>query len=574
MPPPPHDRSSFADEPARRVDTSVVTVGIALVVLLGVAASSLAELRRATEESEWVAHTREVLDTIGEATVRSAELGRPADPLEDTKLAELAALASRLRQLTDDNPAQRAELARLEATIAELRAAPSPRGAGSIRPILDTMRTEERALLADRKARALRSNERARWLVLAGNVVAFALVGYAVWRTRREAAARADAQAHAEARRREAEERKREAEELYNGAPCGYHVSRAPDLVYDRVNDTELAWLGYTREELVGKRRFSDFLTEESRSLLAGLSGSEGAPSAPVSVDLELVRRDGSRLAVTAAQAPARDAQGNVTAVRTTLLDVDVQRRAQVENERLRAELEARAASLETVNRDLEAFSYSISHDLRAPLRAIGGFARILEEDHAEVLGAEGRRVLGVVRTNTSRMSQLVDDLLAFSRLGRRPVARANVDMKRLAEDVVEEMKNQRGSLGADVSIGELPPAHADPGLVRQVLVNLVSNAVKYSAGKPAPTVTVTATAEGGEPVYHVKDNGAGFDMQGYDKLFGVFQRLHRHEEFPGTGVGLAIAHRVVAKHGGKIWAASKVGEGAEFHFTLPKEPS
>jgi light-regulated signal transduction histidine kinase (bacteriophytochrome) len=239
---------------------------------------------------------------------------------------------------------------------------------------------------------------------------------------------------------------------------------------------------------------------------------------------------------------------------------------------RLLAQVKAHAAELDAKVRErtqeLESFSYSVSHDLRAPLRAIDGYAQMLEEDYLSKLDAEGQRMLGVVRGNARRMGQLIDDLLAFSRLGRQQPALQRVDMTRLAQEVADEL---RGAHPVLIELNPLPPANADPALLRQVWANLISNGIKYSSKKSDARVVVSGRDEPGEVVYSVRDNGAGFDMRYAEKLFGVFQRLHRADEFEGTGVGLAIVKRVVAQHGGRVWAEGRPGEGASFHFSMPK---
>ena len=235
----------------------------------------------------------------------------------------------------------------------------------------------------------------------------------------------------------------------------------------------------------------------------------------------------------------------------------------------LELRVQERTAELEAANQELASFSYSVSHDLRAPLRAMDGYARMLEEDYAARLDDEGRRLLKVVRDNAGRMGRLIDDLLDFSRLGRQPMALHAVDMGALAREVVDET---RAGQAAGVELGELPAAHGDLALLKQVWLNLVSNAFKYSAKQAAPRIEIGGRAEGAEHHYWVRDNGAGFDMRYADKLFGVFQRLHRAEEFPGTGVGLAIVQRVIARHRGRVWAESAPGAGACFHFSLPRE--
>jgi len=243
---------------------------------------------------------------------------------------------------------------------------------------------------------------------------------------------------------------------------------------------------------------------------------------------------------------------------------------------RLEAQVAQRTEALEGTNAELESFSYSVSHDLRAPLRAIHGFARILLEDHKAKLDPEAQRLLGVIDQNTRRMGQLIDDLLAFSRLGRQGITAGRVDMKELARTVADEVQRveaeaeRKGSL--EIRIDPLPVARGDRALVRQVISNLLQNAVKFSRGRDNARVEVGSRPDGGLTVYFVKDNGAGFDPRYSDKLFGVFQRLHSAEQFEGTGVGLAIVKRIVQRHGGRVWAEGQVDQGATFYFTLPGE--
>jgi signal transduction histidine kinase len=239
----------------------------------------------------------------------------------------------------------------------------------------------------------------------------------------------------------------------------------------------------------------------------------------------------------------------------------------------LNANLERRVAErtvqLEASVKELEDFTYTVSHDLRAPLRAIGGFSRILTEDHGGRLDDEGRRLLGVIDNNSRKMGALIDDLLDFSRLGRKALSTAPIDMKRLVEEVLGGLEVP-GERRPGVVLGEIPPARGDATLVKQVWANLLGNAIKFSGKREQPVIEVSGREDGAETVYCVKDNGAGFDMQYYDQLFGVFRRLHGAHEFTGTGVGLAIVQRVVTRHGGRVWAEGKVGEGAAFYFSLP----
>ncbi len=233
-------------------------------------------------------------------------------------------------------------------------------------------------------------------------------------------------------------------------------------------------------------------------------------------------------------------------------------------------QLETANRELATVNRELEAFSYSVSHDLRAPLRAIDGFARVLTEDYEATLDAEGQRLLGVIRTNASRMGLLIDDLLTLSRLGRKSLEPAPLDLAGMARAVAAELVSAEPARRVQVDIGPLPPAYGDRGLVRQVLVNLIGNAFKFTRGRADARVEIGARVGNGETEYYVRDNGVGFDMQYASKLFGVFQRLHRADEFDGTGVGLALVQRIVHRHGGRVWAEARVDQGATFSFTLP----
>jgi PAS domain S-box-containing protein len=226
---------------------------------------------------------------------------------------------------------------------------------------------------------------------------------------------------------------------------------------------------------------------------------------------------------------------------------------------------------LETVNKELEAFSYSISHDLRAPLRAVNGYAKILEDDYYKLFDEEGKRLLSTIQYNAVKMSRLIDDLLAFSRLGRKEILKTDLDMNKMIEDVLVEL-NKTTKHKTKIKSGILHSVKGDFTLINQVVFNLISNGIKYSSKKPDPFIEITSEVKDKEIIYTVKDNGDGFDMRYVDKLFGVFQRLHTSEEFEGVGVGLAIVKRIINKHGGKVWAESELGKSATFYFTLPIE--
>ncbi len=244
-------------------------------------------------------------------------------------------------------------------------------------------------------------------------------------------------------------------------------------------------------------------------------------------------------------------------------------REAQVLNLELERRVTDRTAQLETANKELESFSYSVAHDLRAPLRAMDGFSRMVVEDFASGLPQEGQRYLHLIRDNAQQMGRLIDDLLTFSRLGRQAVNRQPVNTAALVRQVMGDLQHEHEGREIAFAVGELPDCSADPALLKQVFANLISNALKFTRRVDEPRIEVTSRVDGDQPVYSVKDNGVGFDMQYAGKLFGVFQRLHRAEEYEGTGVGLAIVQRIVHRHGGRVWAEAEVDKGATFHFTL-----
>lgn len=228
-------------------------------------------------------------------------------------------------------------------------------------------------------------------------------------------------------------------------------------------------------------------------------------------------------------------------------------------------------ALFETVNKELEAFSYSVSHDLRAPLRAIDGFAQAVMEDYETRLDDEGKHYLRLIEENIYRMGTLIDDLLAFSRLSRQQMLNSNIDIEDMVKSVFNELLSQETDRIIEFKVGPLPPAHGDSSMIRQAVTNLLSNSIKFTRDREKAFIEIGCLQDPEECVYYVKDNGAGFDMKYADNLFKVFQRLHSAADFEGTGIGLALVHRIISRHGGRVWAEGKTGEGAVFYFALPE---
>ena len=257
-------------------------------------------------------------------------------------------------------------------------------------------------------------------------------------------------------------------------------------------------------------------------------------------------------------------------AIRT---DITKRKQAEEEIQKLNTVLINRAADLEAANKELEAFSYSVSHDLRAPLRAVDGFSRMVLEDYSTQLDADGQRMLGVIRSEAQRMARLIDDLLAFSRLGRQPVAPAPINMEAMALGVYDELAALESERKIRLDLRPLPPAYGTEAMIRQLWVNLIGNAIKFTKERETAEIVIGAQqSDEGVATYYVKDNGAGFDMRYANKLFGVFQRLHTQQEFPGTGVGLALVNRIVQRHGGRVWAEAEIDRGATIYFTLANQ--
>jgi light-regulated signal transduction histidine kinase (bacteriophytochrome) len=257
-----------------------------------------------------------------------------------------------------------------------------------------------------------------------------------------------------------------------------------------------------------------------------------------------------------------KDDAGNITGMWGIVSNI-------TERKRVEMELAERTKQLEAANKDLESFSYSVAHDLRAPLRAIDGFARIILRIQGDKFDKDTLDKFNVIRSNTHMMGQLIDDLLSFSRLGKKHMSLTILDMDALVRGAWKDMQYIGPDRNMMLAVNCIPSGYGDRALIKQVLINLLSNAVKFTKNRDTARIEAGGYADGNEVVYYVRDNGVGSDMEYHDKLFGVFQRLHSAEDFEGTGVGLAIVQRIVHRHGGRVWAEGKMDQGACFYFTL-----
>jgi PAS domain S-box-containing protein len=332
-------------------------------------------------------------------------------------------------------------------------------------------------------------------------------------------------------------------------------------LQFEEINQTVTSLLGYSAEEVKGTS-LTLYLPEEYHEQVDLLRHN---PAAHLTLETQLYSKWGT-VRWFQWSIVQKDGLWFVNA-----RDITDHKRAEREIKQLNADLHRHVVQLESTNKELESFSYSVSHDLRAPLRAINGFAHILGAEYGPEMDGEMNRLLQIIQHNAKKMGGLIDDLLAFSQLGRKEVVKTHVDMNALVRQILSEQANHRQ---ARVQVQDLPAVEGDYTLLYQVFVNLISNAFKYSSKRDEPQIEIGGCGKGEDYVYFVKDNGTGFDMDYVHKLFGVFQRLHTDEEFEGTGVGLAIVHRIVSKHGGQVWAESKPGLGATFFVALPKPQS
>lgn len=357
---------------------------------------------------------------------------------------------------------------------------------------------------------------------------------------------------------------------LFESAKDGILILDATSGMVVDVNPFLMTLMGFTHAEFLGKAIWELGLFRDqpaSEQMFAELREKEYIRYE----HLPLETRDGEAIEVEFVSNVYLVAGQKV--IQCNIRDVTARRKTeaavQEENIRLESRVAERTAQLEATNQELEAFSYSVSHDLRAPLRAMDGFSQAVLEDFGNLLPEKGRSYLETIRSASQQMGTLIDDLLAFSRLGRAAAKREQIPTGDLVREVIQILAPDREGRRIDLRVGELPDSIGDPLLLRQVWINLLSNAFKYTRRKDAAVVEIGCQLQRGQPVFFVRDNGTGFDMRYAGKLFGVFQRLHRTEDFEGTGVGLAIVQRIIHRHGGTVWADATVDGGATFCFTL-----
>jgi PAS domain S-box-containing protein len=346
-------------------------------------------------------------------------------------------------------------------------------------------------------------------------------------------------------------------------------VTISPEGKITDVNNATVKVTGVERTKLIGTD-FSNYFTEPDKAK----QGYQQVLKEGLVTDYFLIIRhkNGKLTEVLYNASVYKDVSGKIIGVFAAARDVTAQKKAEAELHKLNTTLEEkvkdRTSQYETVNKELESFTYSVSHDLRSPLRAINSYSQILNEDYTNNLDDNGKQILENIKYNTAKMGKLIDELLAFSRLGRKQLERTEIDMNVLVNEVLNEL-NKSAEHHAEIKLGQLPVVKADPTLMHQVMLNLISNAVKYSSKKEKPVVEIYAEEKNGKTVFAVKDNGAGFDMRFAGKLFGVFQRLHSEKEFEGNGVGLAIVKRIISKHDGEVWGTAEENKGAKFYFLL-----
>jgi PAS domain S-box-containing protein len=556
---------------------------LALLILAGVAGFAYTRIDAAIDTFGWVAHANGALQQLQDlsGTYARAVSARRAFVIggDASQLGEAADLDARvgraeavLRASLADNPGQLRRLeafaAGVSARFADLDAAVAKRRAGGaaaetaeglalgtrIRMVREELEQEEDRLISERNARTRRDLNMTKLAEAAGTIVSFVLLLVAFGRLRQEIR-----------HRRKSEQALRGSERfldsIVENLPDMVFVKEAQELRFDRINRAGEVLLGIDRGALLGKNDF-DFFPREQAEFFQARDRETLAAGVVVDIPEEPIQTKSGEAWLHTKKVPILDDQGAPRYLLGISENITQRRRAV-------GELSAAKEAAEAANGELEAFSYAVAHDLRAPLRAIDGFSRMLEEDCAEKLGPENAATLGRVRAAAGRMAELIDGLLRLSQLSRGELAHERVDLTRLAQQIHARLREAHPTRKVDVVVDDGLVAHGDPHLLTAALENLLGNAWKFTGKSDGARIELRKRVEGGRPVYFVKDNGAGFEPAYASKLFGPFQRLHSAKDFEGTGIGLATVQRIVQRHGGRIWAEGEVGRGATFYFTL-----
>ncbi|HZQ20338.1 MAG TPA: CHASE3 domain-containing protein [Terriglobales bacterium] len=613
--------NSLAEEMGIAVEAPLRRWGMAATAVALIAIGSMGffcwrSVGKAANDADWVVHTQEVRNALATALthVDDAENGVRAFELRgDDRLLRryvdgkgaLSKDVKSLRKLVADNSAQEEQLATFESQLhakleysekmiadRRLRAEPTSSHAfvagdrlmDQLRTTLVLMDTAERKLLDRREQESRGAQRRTKHMIIFTTLASAIFLFIAGAMVGREAGRSAQLRSQLQRINAELEERVeqrasalRESEErfrlLFEGVKDYAIYMLDPNGRVLTWNEGAERMKGYSSEEIIGKD-FCCFYTAEAQaedkprlSLEAAVGKGRHEEEAPH------VRKDGSTFWAYKTITPLYEAGGALRGFSVIARDITERRKVEGEIRSLNQELEQRVhertAELEATNKELEAFTYSVSHDLRAPLRHIAGFSRMLAEDAGSSLNPEARHYLQRIQEGTHRMGALVDDLLSLARIGRHEIRVQVTGIESIVNDVVSELKQETEGRIVEWKVGKLPFVEADPALLKVVFQNLISNAVKYTRPRAGAVIDVGAESISDEQVIYVRDNGVGFNMKYADKLFGVFQRLHRVEDFEGTGVGLATVQRIVQKHGGRIWVEAELDKGATFYFTL-----
>ncbi len=596
--------------PASNLNTSIerqIPVGfvLAVVIIVVIGVLSSLNIQASIETSQLVTHTREVLQQLEdtqitlldtETNVRGYYIsGNEAYlPPYQAAVRLITDRLARLRALTADNPTQLATLDKLDPLIAtrlqqlqttvnirqsapltdasaqaevqaQLTPSPVKQTMDDIRSLISTMIAEEDNLLAPR-VRAAETSARGTlltMLLLSSLTVLILIVVYLLFRRDITGRKRVETALNAE---------RSVLRTLVDALPDQIFIKQ-PNGAFLLTNRAFAANLGLTSPEaMLGKTDF-EFFPHDMAELYHADDLTVFKTGTPIiNREEPIALKDGRTMIALTTKIPLRGLDGSVE--RIVGISHDITERKANENhiQALNQSLERRTEQVEAANKELEAFSYTISHDLRAPLRAIRGFSKIVLDEYSDQIPSEGRRFLKLVDDNARQMSDLIDDLLSFSRLSRQPVNRETINPTELARSVWNDLIAESPDRQVEFVLAEMPGCEADRTLLRQVYTNLLANALKFTSKHENARVEVGSERQDNLDVYFVRDNGAGFNMRYYNKLFGVFQRLHRAEDYEGTGVGLAIIQRIIVRHGGKVWAEGEVDHGATFYFTLTGE--